>query len=52
MYWVGLLILMMVAGVEFGITIAFTVLGAGIMLFAIVRAVVRTWYFSSRRNRR
>ena len=41
MYWIGLFILSTASGYEFGKTIGFAVLGAGMMLFPIARAVFR-----------
>lgn len=41
MYWIGLFILSTSVGFEFGKTIGFAVLGAGAMLFPIVRAIFR-----------
>jgi hypothetical protein len=41
MYWIGLCILSTSLGVQFGATIGFAALGAGAMLFPIVRAIFR-----------
>jgi hypothetical protein len=41
MYWIGLVILGIAVGHEFSLNIGVAVLGAGLMLFPIVRAVLR-----------